>query len=147
MLWGHGQAKIDDKGRLKVPAVYRSQIAAAFGDELFVTSLKGESVLIYPMKVWEAMAEARRKNVPSELPALRRYLREVNYFGNQAEFDRQGRVLINGRLREKAEMVGEVEVFGQVDHLEVWNHGRVQQDQEQNPLTDEDLGELAKYGV
>ncbi len=146
MLRGSVSAKIDDKGRLKVPAAFRSAIAATFGDELFVTSLKGESVLIYPIKVWEAK-EADRRKVPSELPALRRYLRQINLFGNQAEFDKQGRVLINGRLRETAEMVGEVDVFGQVDHLEVWNHERLLADQKQDPLTDEDLGKLAEYGI
>ena len=48
----------------------------------------------------------------------------MNYFGQTAEIDAQGRVVIHQRLRESAGMAGEVDVFGQYDYLDVWNHER-----------------------
>ena len=69
MFWGSFSAKIDDKGRLKVPTAFRSVIEGRYGDLLFVTSLSGESVRLYPMPVWTAVEEKLRK-VPSMLPAL-----------------------------------------------------------------------------
>ena len=116
MLRGSISAKIDDKGRLKVPTAFRSAIAEKYGDILYVTSRTGESVLIYPMSVWIDIEE-KLKALPSTLPARRRYADRVNYYGQHAEFDKQGRVSIHGRLRESAEMVGEVDVFGHYDHL------------------------------
>ena len=147
MLRGSIAAKIDDKGRLKVPNAYRSAITAKYGDVLYVTSVTGQSVLIYPMSVWVEEVEEKLKGVPSALPARRRYFDRVNYYGQQTEFDRQGRVSIHGRLRESAEMVGEVDVFGNLSHLEVWNHERFAQRLEQEPLTDDDFSTLAEYGI
>ncbi len=146
MLRGSIAAKIDDKGRLKVPNAFRSSITEKYGEVLYVTSVTGESVLIYPMSVWVEIEE-KLKGVPSALPARRRYFDRVNYYGQQAEFDRQGRVSIHARLRESAEMLGEVDVFGNLTHLEVWNHERFATKLEAEPLTDEDFGALADYGI
>ena len=146
MLRGSIAAKIDDKGRLKVPNAFRSAITEKYGDVLYVTSVTGESVLIYPMSVWVDIEE-KLKGVPSTLPARRRYFDRVNYYGQQVEFDRQGRVSVHSRLRESAEMLGEVDVFGNLTHLEVWNHERFAKKLQAEPLTDEDFGALADFGI
>lgn len=146
MLRGSIAAKIDDKGRLKVPNAFRSAITEKYGDIVYVTSVTGQSVLIYPMSVWVDIEE-KLKGVPSALPARRRYFDRVNYYGQQTEFDRQGRVSIHARLRESAEMVGDVDVFGNLSHLEVWNHERFAKKLAQEPLTDEDFSALADYGI
>lgn len=147
MLRGSITAKIDDKGRLKVPNAFRSAVTDTYGDLLYVTSVTGESVLIYPMSVWEGIEE-KLKGVPSTLPARRRYVDRVNYYGQPAEFDRQGRVSIHARLRESAEMLGEVDVFGYLTHLEVWNHERfVRTKLQAEALTPEDYAALAEYGI
>ena len=146
MLRGSVAAKIDDKGRLKVPNAFRSAITEKYGDIVYVTSVTGQSVLIYQMSVWVDIEE-KLKGVPSALPARRRYFDRVNYYGQQTEFDRQGRVSIHARLRESAEMVGDVDVFGNLSHLEVWNHERFAKKLAQEPLTDEDFSALADYGI
>ena len=146
MLRGSIAAKIDDKGRLKVPNAFRSAITEKYGDILYVTSVTGQSVLIYPMSVWVEIEE-KLQGMPSALQSRRRYLDRVNYYGQQTEFDRQGRVSIHGRLRDSAEMVGEVDVFGNLGYLEVWNHERFTKKLEQEPLTDEDFNALADYGI
>ena len=88
-----------------------------------MTSLTGESVRIYPMPVWQAV-EQKLGAMPSTHPARLRFLDRVNYYGQAGEIDVQGRVLIQPRLRESASMTGEVDVLGQYDYLEVWNHER-----------------------
>ena len=57
MLRGNFSAKIDDKGRLKIPTAFRSLVAEKYGDSLYVTSVTGESVRIYPMAVWAGIEE------------------------------------------------------------------------------------------
>jgi MraZ protein len=145
-LRGTAPAKIDEKGRLKVPNGFRTLVQAAHGAEVFVTSLTGESVRIYPMPVWQAI-EAKLASVPSSHPSRAKFLDRVNYFGQVAELDGQGRVLIHQRLRDSASMAGDVDVFGQYDHLEVWNHERFVSKLQREPFTDEDAKALSEFGI
>ena len=96
MLRGNFSAKIDDKGRLKIPTLFRAAIEDRFGTQLFITSLTGELVLIYPMPVWVEV-EHKLAKIPSTLPARVKYFDRVNYYGQPGEFDNQGRISI-GRL-------------------------------------------------
>ena len=146
MLRGNYAAKIDDKGRLKIPNAFRTLVEKAHGTELFVTSLTGESVRVYPMPVWLALEE-RMSRAPSTHPARTRFLDRVNYFGQTAEVDAQGRVVIHQRLRESAGMSGEVDVLGAVDHLDVWNHDRLVAKMLSDPYTDDDAKALSEFGI
>lgn len=146
MLRGNYAAKIDDKGRLKIPNAFRALVEGQHGKELFVTSVSGEYVRIYPMPVWLALEEKLAK-VPSTHPARLKFFDRVNYFGQTAEFDIQGRVLIHPRLRDSAGMSGEVDVFGQYEWLDVWNHERFVAKLQREPYTDEDARALSEFGI
>ena len=146
MLRGNHSARIDDKGRLKIPNAFRALVEDQYGSSLFVTSLTGESVSIYPMPVW-LEREARLAKMPSTHPARIKFLDRVNYYGQVAEFDTQGRVLIHPRLRESAGMAGEVDVLGQYDYLDVWNHERFLSRMQRDPFTDDDAKALAEFGI
>jgi MraZ protein len=146
VLRGNHAAKIDDKGRLKIPNAFRSLIANEHGAELFVTSLTGEEVRIYPLPVWLALEE-RLARMPSTHPARLRFFDRVNYFGQMAEIDAQGRVVLPARLRESAGMDGEVDVLGQYDHLDVWNHERFLGKLHREPYTDDDARALSEFGI
>jgi MraZ protein len=148
VLRGNCPAKIDEKGRLKVPSAFRAFIEQTYGPQtpLFVTSVSGDCVLVYPMPVWEEK-ERRLELVPSTLPAKNRYQTRVNYYGQMAELDKQGRVLVHQRVRESAQINGEVDVFGQADHLEIWNHERFVATRLDKPFSEEDGEVLAKYGI
>ena len=74
-------------------------------------------------------------------------LDRVNYFGQAAEIDSQGRVLIHQRLRESAGMAGEVDVLGSVDRLDVWNHDRLVAKMLSDPYTDDDARALSEFGI
>jgi len=145
MLRGNGLAKLDDKGRLKLPSTYRSVIEPTYGCEFFVTSLRGESVLIYPMPVYSGIEERLFRASKVE-PVVKRLRRAFNYYGQAATMDAQGRVLIHPLLRESAQIQGEVAVIGQLDYLEVWNRATFEEQLREDPLTDADLKELATLG-
>ncbi len=146
MLRGNAPARIDDKGRLKVPNAFRALIEEQWGADLFVTSITGESVRLYPMAIWTEI-ERKLAQIPSTHPARVKFFDRVNYFGQQAELDKQGRVLIHPRLRESAEMAGEVDVFGLYNYLDVWNHERFLARMVREPMTDEDWNALAQFGI
>lgn len=146
VLRGNAPAKIDDRGRLKVPSAFRAVIQQEYGRELFITSLSGESVRVYPMPVWLEI-ESRISRMPSTLPVRMKFLDRVNFFGAVGELDEQGRVLIQPRLRDSAQMSGEVDVLGQQDFLEVWNHERFVAKLTRDPFTDADAQALADFGI
>ena len=146
MLRGSYPAKIDDKGRLKIPNAFRALVEDQHGAGLYLTSLSGDSVRIYPMNEWLAV-EARVARMPSAHPARLKFLDRVNYYGQVGEFDVQGRVLIPGRLRDAAGMTGDVDVLGQMTYLEVWNHDRLLAKLSREPFTDDDARALAEFGI
>ena len=146
MFRGHEQARIDDKGRLKVPNVFRSSLETKYGRELFLTSLTGEYVRVYPMPVWLELEE-KLAQMPSTHPSRLRFLDRVNFFGQVAEIDTQGRVLVPARLRETATMSGDVDVIGQIKYLDVWNHDRFLTKLQRDAFTDEDAKALSEFGI
>jgi len=145
MLRGNALAKVDEKGRLKVPSVFRAAIEPEYGADFFVTSLRGDSVQLYPMQVW-AELEQRLCNSSIVEPRVRRLRYAFNYYGQPASLDAQGRLLIHPLLRDHAQVRGEVAVLGQQNFLEVWNRGRLEERLRQDPLSDDDLKELAALG-
>jgi len=146
VLRGSYPAKIDDKGRLKIPNAFRAVVEDQHGAGLYLTSLSGDSVRIYPMSEWLAV-EQRIQRMPSAHPARLKFLDRVNYYGQVGEFDVQGRVLIPGRLRDAAGMTGDVDVLGQMSYLEVWNHDRLLAKLNREPFTDGDARALAEFGI
>ena len=146
MFRGNAPARIDDKGRLKVPNTFRALLESKYGRELFLTSLTGEYVRVYPLPAWLEI-EQKLGAMPSTHPSRLRYLDRVNYFGQAAELDAQGRVIIPVRLRDAATMAGDVDVVGQYNCLDVWNHDRFLTKLQREPYTDDDARALSEFGI
>lgn len=146
MFRGNSPARIDEKGRLKVPNAFRALLEGKYGRELFLTSLTGEYVRVYPLPVWLEIEE-KLGQMPSTHPSRLRFLDRVNYFGSPAELDVQGRVLIPLRLRESATMAGDVDVLGHYNFLDVWNHDRFLSKLQRDAYTDEDAKALSEFGI
>ena len=137
MLRGNHPARIDEKGRLKIPSVFRGDIEASWGSDFYVTSITGQSVRVYPLSVWQEIEE-RLTNLPAFNPTKKKFLDRTNYYGQLSSMDKQGRILITSHLRESAQMVGEVAVLGYLNFLEVWNDSRYQKRLQDDPFTFED---------
>jgi MraZ protein len=147
MLRGNHPARIDEKGRIKVPNGFRTLVEAQYGPELFVTSVTGEYVRLYPMQVWLEI-ERKLAEVPSTNPSKLRFLDRVNFFGQTVAMDKQGRVLIPQVLRETAAMAGEVSVLGLQNHMAVWNRRRLEERLfKKEPFTDDDGRALSEFGI
>jgi MraZ protein len=146
MLRGNAPTTIDDKGRLKIPAVFRNEIEVTWGSDFYVTSLTGDSVLVYPLPVWHEI-EQKLANLPSLNPTKKKFLDRTNYYGQLTSMDKSGRILIPTLLREKAQMTGEVAVLGYLTNLEVWNHERFINSLKEKEFTDADNETLGQLGI
>jgi MraZ protein len=139
-LRGNCPAKVDEKGRLKVPAQFLDELKE-YGTQFYITSITGEDARIYPLRVWSEI-EDKLAALPSQHPGKRKFLMRTSYFGQTVELDGQGRLLLPGVLRQTAQMKGEVDVFGSLNYLEVMNHTRVVDSLKNEPFTNEDLESL-----
>jgi len=144
-LRGSCQAKVDEKGRLKIPAVYLEALKE-YGNQFYITSPTGETARIYPMKVWNEI-EDKLARLPSNHKSKRKFLMRTSYFGQVVEMDGQGRVLLPPVLREAAQTKGDVAVLGTLDYLEVVNNARALDQMKNEPYTDEDEKALGDLGI
>jgi MraZ protein len=147
MLRGNYTARVDEKGRLKIPTAFRRHIEEKYSTaEVYVTSLNGDCVRIYPLPEWESI-EQRLALLPSMDPARRKFLDRTNYYGQQATVDGQGRVLVHPLLRKASGVVGDVAVLGYLTYLEVWELERFEQRLLSDPYTEEDEAAIARLGI
>ena len=146
MLRGNYTARIDAKGRLKVPTAFRRLIEEKHGSEFYITSLSGDNVRIYPLPEWESI-EKRLALLPSMDPARRKFLDRTNYFGQQATIDGQGRILIHPLLRKAAGVMGDVVVLGYLTYLEVWEVDVFKASKLAEPYTEDDEAAISKLGI
>ena len=147
MLRGNYTARIDEKGRLKIPTAFRRYIEDKYAaKEVYITSLIGDCARIYPLPEWEAI-EQRLALLPSMDPARRNFLDRTNYYGQQALVDGQGRVLIHLLLRRSAGVIGDVAVLGYLTYLEVWELERFERRLLSDSYTEEDEAAIARLGI
>ena len=146
MLRGNYTVKMDDKGRIKMPAAYRRVFEDNYGSQFYVTSITGECARLYPMKEWAAVEEKLQAIGSMDL-SVRKFLDRTNYFGQDAEMDNQGRILIHPLLRTSAELSGDVAIMGYMKYLEVWELEKFKAQMVNQPYTKEDADRLAQLGV
>jgi MraZ protein len=143
MFRGNHPTRVDEKGRLKIPADFKRVVDERYSAQFFITSVDGERAQIWPMQEWEE----QEKRIDAMTSITRKKLLDrVSYYGQVAEMDAQGRVLIPQVLRESAKTVGDVNVFGKQRYLEVANYDQFRAKLEAEPITAEDEAALAQIG-
>ncbi|MGH9483199.1 MAG: division/cell wall cluster transcriptional repressor MraZ [Terriglobales bacterium] len=147
MLRGNYPARVDEKGRLKLPTEFRAHLdQASPSREFYITSFDGGSARVYPLREWERIEE-KLAALPSMHPTKQKLLSRTNYYGQVVEMDAQGRVLIPAVLRESAEMRGGVAVLGYLQYVEVWNEERLLAEMKAREFSDADKQTLADLGI
>ena len=145
MFRGNHPTRVDEKGRLKIPAEFKRLIDEKYGTQFYITSRDGKVAEVYPFEEWQRLEEkfARLSNFN---PAKKNFLKRTNYYGQQVEMDGQGRLLMPQLLRESAEIKGEVAVMGYLTYLEVHNLETLR-NEVQTPFSAEDEKTLDELGI
>jgi MraZ protein len=146
MFRGNHTARVDEKGRLKLPAEFKRRVDEAYGPQFYITSRDGKRAEIYPIREWEKVEE-KLATIPSMNPARKKFLDVTNYYGQMAELDAAGRLLLPQILRESARVTSEVVVLGSQTYLEVVNHDDFKAALEAEPLSEADMATLADLGL
>lgn len=142
MFRGNHPAKVDEKGRLKLPSAFKQLVDAASTTQFYITSMDGECAEIWPLSVWEKREKALVAFSTLD-EAVDTYLNVTSYYGQQIEIDNQARVLLPQILRGTAKLDSDVTVFGKLDHLEVRNREIFEQSEPGKLMTAEKKQALA----
>lgn len=118
---GINAINIDAKGRLAIPARYRTSLDESAGGQLIVTIDTDEScLLLYPLPFWEEI-EQKVQALPALNPAVRRIQRLLIGHATEVELDTNGRILLPVVLREYAQLEKEAMLVGQGNKFEIWS--------------------------
>ena len=146
MFRGNHPTRVDEKGRLKVPAEFKRVIDEKYGTQFYITSLDGKVAQVYPFEEWERI-EQKLASLSTFNPTKKKFLTRANYYGQAVEMDGQGRLLIPQLLRQTADIKGEVAVLGNLTYLEVRNLEALQTEMDESQFTAEDEKTLDELGI
>jgi MraZ protein len=146
MFRGNHPTRVDEKGRLKVPAEFKRVIDEKYNTQFYITSVDGRVAEIYPFEEWERI-EQKLAGVSNYNPTKKKFLDRVNYWGQQVEMDGQGRLLIPQLLRDAAGIKGEVAVTGNLNRLLVRNLEAYRKEIAEQPFTPDDEKTLDELGI
>jgi len=139
--------RVDEKGRLKVPAEFKRVLDEKYsGGQFYITSRSGKVAEVYPFEEWQRIEE-KLARLSTYNPTKKKFLDRTNYYGQVVEIDNQGRLLLPSLLREAAQVKGEVAVVGQLTYLEVRNLEAYRKEIEENAFTAEDEATLDGLGI
>jgi MraZ protein len=147
MFRGNHPTRVDEKGRLKLPADFKRVIEEKqYGETFYITSRDGVDAEIHPMKEWE-LIEQKIAAIPNSNPAKKKLMDYINYYGQVSEMDTQGRVLLPQILRERTNTLGDVLVFGMHTFLKVTNRENFVKKIDEEPMTATDQQVLESFGL
>src|ERR1700759_3208763 len=127
MFLGTYTPKLDDKGRLTLPAKFGDALAGG----LMVTKSQDHSLAVYPRDAFEHLAPRASKTSRSN-PEARAFLRNLAAGTGEQHPDAQGRITLSADHRRYANLTKEGVVIGSVNYLEIWDSAAWQEDKEAN---------------
>ena len=116
MFLGTHQPRLDDKGRLFLPAKYREELA----EGLVITKGQERCLYVFPVEEFQRITEALR-TAPVTAKAVRDYSRVFFASASDEVPDKQGRITIPQSLREYAGLRRDCVVIGANTRLEIWD--------------------------
>ena len=99
-------ARVDEKGRLKLPSAVAQYIEGFGSKKVFITTLNGATARIYPISVW-LETEHSLEQAGDDAEDRQDVAFIANHFGADDEMDAQGRVLMPTELRRALKMENE----------------------------------------
>ncbi len=116
---GMHNGKLDEKGRIKLPAQFQAFLEQFTEGKFFVTSTDRMTAQIYPIPVWR---EQEGKLTSGEIPPkiAKEVLFNANDLGNEQTMDSQGRITFNSELRAELEMDDQpLRLYSELGHIQI----------------------------
>ena len=144
MFMGTYNNSIDAKNRLIVPSKHREQL----GGRCVITKGIDRCLYIYPMSEWDRQME-KLSALPESDPKVRAFIRHMCGDAAECEFDKQGRIIVPGELKEYTGLDKNLVTIGAMRRIEVWGKETWESpENDENKMDRKEIAEtLAEYGV
>jgi MraZ protein len=142
MFFGTYTPKLDEKGRLFLPAKFRDQLSGG----LMVTRGQEHCLYVWPQSEIERVTE-RLREAPVSNKATRDYIRMFSSGASDDAPDKQGRITIPPKLRDWAGLGKDVVVIGAMNRLEIWDEQRWESYSEEQEPAFAELSEEVFPGI
>ena len=130
MFGGVSYLNLDPKNRIAIPARYREELVATFGNRVTVTLESPKCLLIYPESNWHTVRE-KIQNIPNGAhPLVKSYQRLVLGYADTVELDKSGRILLPSALKKLVNLDKDVVLVGLGNRFELWDANNWQQETE-----------------
>ena len=139
MLIGEYRHNLDAKGRLSVPAKFRSDLGSA----AIVTKGLENCLFLYPREEWEKVME-KIANLPLASASARAFTRMMTSGAMEVEIDKLGRTLLPAYLRDYASLEGETVLAGVLNRVEIWDRASWERYSQDTQTRSSDLAEELK---
>lgn len=141
MFRGVANLSLDAKGRMAMPARYRSLLTKRFGGSMVITIDPEECLSIYPYKIWEEI-ERKLDRLPTFNPSARKLQRALIGHATEVDLDSHGRIMVPAPLREFAGISKKVVLMGQNKKFELWDEQRFEEKRSEWMSDIKDIGSL-----
>ena len=119
---GKIDAKLDAKGRVFVPSVFRKVLSEEERERVVVRMEADEKyLLVYPESVWNRQVVELQSKLNEWDSEDQMLLMQFVGDAEVLEFDAQGRVLLPKRLQMRMGLENEIVFVGMVDRIAMWN--------------------------
>lgn len=116
MFYGDYSHTMDSKGRVSLPSKFREKISETF----FVTKGLDNCLFVFPESEWRQF-EAKLNALPITNRSGLNFVRSFFSGAMETGLDKQGRVMINAKLRDYANLEKQVSLIGVGNRIEIWN--------------------------
>lgn len=121
MFRGTSAITLDSKSRITIPTKYREELLSDCQGKMVCTiDVQQPCLLLYPLPEWEEI-ELKLSELSSTVPQERLFKQLVLGNATDCDMDKSGRLLINGLLRQHADLEKSVTLVGQLNRFEIWS--------------------------
>ena len=119
---GNIEARLDEKGRMFIPAVYRKILAAEESQRIVMRrDTENECLIIYPERVWNQRVEQLGEELdewnPDDQMLMMQFVADAEYI----EPDSQGRILLQKRNLQQIGATGDLLIVGMMNRFAIWD--------------------------
>ncbi len=123
---GNIEAKVDSKGRIFVPAVFRKNLQASNQEYLVLRrDVFQDCLLLYPGTIWEKEIDYLRSRLNKWNKDQQQIFRQFVLDAERIEMDASGRILIPKRYMQMVEIEVDVRFLGVDDIIEIWSKDKL----------------------
>ena len=143
MLLGEFKHNLDNKGRVSIPAKFRSK----FSEGIVITRGIDNCLFGFTKEEWDKVVN-KLMNLPISQSTARAFSRLILSGAFETEIDSQGRILIPETLRKYANLVKRVVIVGVYSRIEIWNENNWESYKKQSEENSQEIAErLSDLGI